>query len=122
MNALTCAAIARGASAAMLGLLLVCSAVRADPDTVTVKYRGPLDLGHLQCEWVTRSSLVRRLCYDARQSYVVVNLNGTYYHYCGVPAGVVSAWRGADSMGRFYNASIKGRYDCRLATVPEYGD
>lgn len=77
MNAPTCTAIARRASAMMLGLLLIFSAVRAEADTVTVEYRGPLDLGHLQCEWVTRSSLVQRLCYDARQSYVVVNLSGT---------------------------------------------
>ena len=95
---------------------------RVAAETVMVKYRGPVNLRHLQCEWVTRSSLVQRLCYDAPSSYVLVNLSGTYYHYCGVPADVVSAWRAADSMGRFFNARVKGRYDCRVAAVPSYAD
>lgn len=101
-------------------LMCVVVAAVANADVVVVKYRGALDLSNLHCEWVTRSSLVQRLCYDPRQSYVVVNLNGTYYHYCGVPASVVTEWRQAASMGRFYNTSIKGRYDCRVGPVPRY--
>jgi hypothetical protein len=89
-------------------------------ETVYVKYRGPLDLSNLQCEWVTRSSLVQRLCYDKGNQYVVVSLQGTYYHYCAVPPSVVSQWRAADSMGKYFNAAIKGRYDGRVNPVPAY--
>lgn len=89
-------------------------------ETVMVKYRGPVDLAPFNCEWVSRSSVVNRLCYDAKEKYVVVNLTGTYYHYCEVPANVVSAWRQADSMGRYYNAVMKGKYDCRVFRVPPY--
>jgi len=92
----------------------------ASAEVVFVKYRGPLDVAPLQCEWVERSSLIRRLCYDAAHEYVVVRLNGTYYHYCGVPARVVRDWFGAESMGRYFNGAIKGRYDCRLSPPPAY--
>jgi hypothetical protein len=99
-------------------LLLAQTAIAAE--TVFVKYRGPLDLSPFDCQWIRRSSLVQRLCVDARERYVVVLLTGTYYHYCGVPQDTVRAWLTADSMGRYYNAYIKGHFDCRLARVPDY--
>lgn len=89
-------------------------------EVVMVKYRGPVDLAPFTCEFVQRSSLVQRLCYDAREQYVIVNLSGTYYHYCEVPASTLAAWRGAESMGRFYNRNVKGRFDCRVNRVPAY--
>jgi KTSC domain len=42
------------------------------------------------------------------------------YHYCEIDAGTVSSLLGAESMGRFYNTSIKGRFDCRTHRVPAY--
>ena len=106
---------------AVLAILMVSLApAGVIAETVYVKYRGPLDLSNLQCEWVTRSSLVQRLCYDKGNQYVVVSLQGTYYHYCAVPPAVVSQWLAADSMGKYFNAAIKGRYDCRVNPVPPY--
>ena len=69
---------------------------------------------------MTRSSLVQRVCYDARERYMIINLSGTYYHYCEIPQKAVSGLLGADSMGRHYNAFIKGNYDCRVNRVPAY--
>jgi hypothetical protein len=92
----------------------------AQPETVYVKYRGPVDLTPFNCQWITRSSFINRLCYDSREQYVLVSLQGTYYHYCEVPSAVVDEWLAADSMGRYYNASIKRQYDCRLLRVPTY--
>lgn len=103
-----------------LALIAAIAPFAAFADTVYVKYRGELDLAPFDCAWITRSSLVKRLCYDREQQYVVVNLNGTYYHYCAVPPGVVNAWRSADSMGRFFNAQVKGRFDCRTSPPPDY--
>jgi len=107
-----------------LAVTLAVSFVAAMPvqagEVVMVKYRGPVDLAPFACEFVQRSSLVQRLCYDSREQYVIVNLTGTYYHYCEVPSSVVAAWRTADSMGRFYNQNVKGRYDCRVNRVPAY--
>jgi len=92
----------------------------AHADAVWVKYRGLVDLTPFHCDWIERSTLVKRLCYDAKEQYVVVNLTGTYYHYCEVPAGIVNDWLAAESMGRFYNAIVKGRFDCRQNRVPSY--
>ena len=89
-------------------------------EIVNVKYRGPVDLKPFACQTITRSSLVRRVCYDRRETYMIINLQGTYFHYCEIDAGTVSALIGAASMGRFYNSNIKGNFDCRTRRVPAY--
>ena len=81
---------------------------------------GVVDLAPFQCDSINRSSLVTRVCYDRKEQYMVIGLQGTYYHYCEIDAGTVSALRGAESMGRFYNSNIKGRFDCRTNRVPTY--
>jgi hypothetical protein len=110
----------RFVAAALIAVLILVSTMPAHAETVVVKYRGPVDLGRMTCESITRSSFINRLCYDDKETYVVVQLDATYYHYCGVPADVVANWRAAESMGRFYNAQIKGRFDCRQGHVPAY--
>jgi hypothetical protein len=92
----------------------------AQAETVNVKYRGVVDLAPFQCESVSRSSLVTRVCYDRKEQYMVIGLQGTYYHYCEIDAGTVAALRGAESMGRYFNTNIKGRFDCRTHRVPTY--
>jgi KTSC domain-containing protein len=89
-------------------------------EDVDVKYRGTVNLSPFQCTDVTRSSFIRRVCYDRRNEYMLINLNGTFYHYCEIESGTVSSLLEAPSMGRFYNASIKGHFDCRLRRVPTY--
>ena len=108
------------ACAVALASGLVMASAPAVAETVAVKYRGPVDLAPFNCESITRSSLVNRLCYDSREHYVIVNLTGTYYHYCEVPPSAVAAWRGADSMGRFFNQNVKSNFDCRVNRVPSY--
>lgn len=101
-------------------LLTASAAVALTParaETVFVKYRGPVKLDSFRCT-DTSSSLVHRICYRADQQYLVVLLNGTYYHYCRMPRSVVSQWLAADSLGRFYRSQIKGNFDCRLGGVP----
>lgn len=89
-------------------------------ESVYVKYRGPVNLAPFNCEWVTRSSVIQRLCYDSKEQYVIVSLAGTYYHYCEVPPEIVSQWCEADSIGRYYNAQTKERFDCRVNRMPAY--
>ena len=104
-----------------LGATTATAPVQAAPaEQVFVKYRGPVSLAPFECDWVTRSSLVNRLCYDKKERYLIVNLSGTYYHYCQIPTNVVASWKQADSMGRFYNAWVKGNYDCRVYPMPAY--
>ena len=100
-----------------VGLLF--TALFAYAEVVHVKYRGNVDLAVFDCRNTT-SSFVHRVCYDARNSYMVILLGSTYYHYCGIPANAVSAFLSAPSKGRHYNSWIKGSYDCRVTSAPRY--
>jgi KTSC domain len=97
----------------------------ARSENVDVKYRGPVDLKTFECRDINRSSFIQRVCYDKAQSYMVISLKGTYYHYCELPPVTFDALMGAPSMGQFYNQNIKGSgsngpYDCRTHRVPPY--
>ena len=100
--------------------LLSLASVSAQAESVNVKYRGPVDLAPFDCEDVTRSSFIERVCYDARNAYMLIELSGTWYHYCEIDGETVANLLRTDSMGRYYNASIKGRFDCRAHRVPDY--
>ncbi|BEV43956.1 KTSC domain-containing protein [Afipia carboxidovorans] len=109
--------------AAIITLLLGASFVEAE--TVEVKYRGPVDLKPFICQDITRSSFVNRVCYDKPNRYMLIQLRATYYHYCEIPDRTVAQLLNAPSMGKFYNANIKGSgsdgpYDCRSHRVPVY--
>lgn len=106
------------------GLYATLSSV-ATAETVTVKYRGPVPLDTFACATVDRSSLVERVCYDGAQRYMVILLKGTYYHYCEIGQGTVDALLAAESMGRYFNANIRGSgsdgpFDCRTHRLPGY--
>jgi hypothetical protein len=93
-------------------LMMIASAAA---ETIDVKYWGPVDLRSYECTDTT-SSFVHRICYDESKAHVVVLLRNTYYPYCRVDRGTVSAWLNSSSKGRFYNANIKsdavaGRFD-----------
>ncbi len=86
-------------------------------DTVDVRYHGPVNLAGYSCA-LPSSSFVGRVCYDARNRYMVIQLSGTYYHYCGIDGGTVSRMLAADSVGRFYSTQVRGRFDCRITMPP----
>jgi hypothetical protein len=44
---------------------------------------------------------------------MLINLSGTWYQYCEIDPATVANLLDAESMGRFYNASIKGNFDYR---------
>jgi hypothetical protein len=104
----------------LLGGSLIVAALAQRSEIVEVKYRGALDLRHFSCTDISRSSFIKRVCYDQSNEYMVISLNGTYYHYCEIDSGTVSSLLYAASMGRYYNASIKGRFDCRTHRAPAY--
>jgi hypothetical protein len=103
-----------------LGLALAALTLPAGAETVNVKYRGEVNLAPFDCTDITRSSFVRRICYDRGNSYMLISLNGTYYHYCEIDGATVAGLLHGDSIGRFYNANIKGHFDCRTHRVPNY--
>lgn len=108
--------------AATIACALCAGPSLARAESVDVKYRGEVDLKSFDCTDIARSSFIRRVCYDEANEYMLINLSGTYYYYCAIDDGTVSALLAADSMGRFFNASIKGNFDCRENRVPEYDD
>lgn len=97
----------------------------AEAETVNVKYRGPVDLTRFVCSDITRSSFINRVCYDQPNQYMVIQLNAVYYPYCEIPKLTIDALLSADSMGRYFNANIKGSgsdgpFDCRSRRSPKY--
>lgn len=107
----------------VIGVLAGCTIANAEE--VNVRFRGTVDLKPFDCTDVTRSSFIRRVCYDKAQQYMLIKLNETYYHYCEISPNVVADLMAAESMGRFYNGNIKGSgsdgpFDCRTHDVPKY--
>lgn len=61
--------------------------------------------------------------WDSVGQYLVINLNGTNYHYCDFDGDDVQALVSADDVGVHYQELVRGTHDCRdLGNVPEYGD
>jgi hypothetical protein len=54
-------------------------------ECVYVKYRGEVCLRPFVCTEIARDSFIRRVCYDPHEQYMLISLNGTFYHYCVSP-------------------------------------
>jgi len=109
----------------LLALVALFLTAAARSEIVDVKYRGAVDLKTFECRDINRSSFIQRVCYDKTQSYMIISLRGTYYHYCELLPATFDSLMGAPSMGQFYNQNIKGTgsdgpYDCRTHHVPTY--
>jgi hypothetical protein len=90
---------------------------------VDIKYRDDdVDIGSDNFEELdaSKSSFVRGAWYDDDNDYMVMNLDGIYYHYCGMTGSTWSSFKRADSFGSYYNKYIKSNYDCRYNYVPNY--
>ena len=106
-------------------IFTVVAATCALAEVIDVKYYGKLDLAPLACTDITRSSFVNRTCYDKAKRFMVVQLKSTYYPYCEMPAAAYEAFLAAPSMGKYFNANIKGTgqdgpFDCRTHAMPKY--
>jgi hypothetical protein len=97
-------------------IFLISTLVNAE--SVYVKYQGTVSLDNFNCT-NTVSSFVNRVCYKEQESYVIVLLGSTNYHYCRVPSSTVTRWLNSSSKGSYYHSNIKGRFDCRLGGIPE---
>jgi hypothetical protein len=100
--------------------VLGCLSGAGHAETVDVKYRGLVDLKPFVCTDTSQSSFVRRVCYDRKETYMLILLQNTWYHYCEIDGATVSGLLQAGSVGRYFNASVKGRFDCRVNRVPRY--
>lgn len=60
------------------------------------------------------SSMAASIGYDKNEQILQVEFhNGAVYQYSGVEADTWQDLHDADSVGRYYNHEIKGRYECR---------
>ncbi len=90
--------------------------------SLIVKYRsGPVDVTKHGFEnFQKQSSVIYDSWYDRKNNYLIINVKGTNYHYCGFDNKYWEYLKNASSLGRFYIQNIKGRFDCRLSPVPSY--
>src|SRR6266487_2262970 len=91
-------------AAIMSAVALFAATSIACAESVFVKYRGEVDLRTFDCTDITRSSFIKRVCYDQHNEYMLISLNGTFYHYCEIDGRTVSTLMTAESMGRYYHA------------------
>jgi hypothetical protein len=106
-------------------LALLFAAPWEQAEIVDVKDRGAVDLKPFNCQDITRSSVISRVCYDAESRRMLVQRHAAYQQYCDLPKHTLDAFLNAPSMGQFFNANIKaadgnGPYDCRAPKVPSY--
>jgi hypothetical protein len=90
---------------------------------LVIKYRSntvDVDKPYFEYLDTSKSSWIRGAWYDAERRYMIINLRGTNYHYCGLLPSVWKKFKESDSFGSSYNANIKGNYDCRIFAVPSY--
>lgn len=88
-----------------------------------IKYRDDsVDIAHPRFEShnTSRSSFIRNAWYDSTEDYMIINLNGVNYHYCGMPGSAWDGFKSASSLGSYYRENIKGDFDCRIHPVPSY--
>jgi hypothetical protein len=96
----------------LVGSVLVASATAHSAETIHTKYCGSIDTTPFDCEDITRSSFIKRICFDAKRSIILLNLKDVYYCKCGLDEVRVAAFKKAPSMGRYFNAELMGRFHC----------
>jgi len=108
-------------------LALLITAPWEEAEIVDVKDLGAVDLKPFNCQDVTRSSVISRVCYDTESRRMLVQRHAIYHQYCDLPKDRFDAFLKAPSMGQFFNANIRaagrdgnGPYDCRTHKVPSY--
>lgn len=101
-------------------LLLLC--IGANATTLKVKYlETPLNVTMNGFEnFRKNSSVIYDSWYDKKNNYLILNISGTNYHYCGFGSTEWSYFKNAESLGRNYIQNIKGRFDCRQIPPPTY--
>jgi KTSC domain len=51
---------------------------------VEVKYRGGVNVDQFACSPIDRSSFINGVCFHAPTGDLLIQLNATWYHYCGL--------------------------------------
>ena len=116
-------AVPRSASAdsAALSAPILTPAPRADAPPAFTSYEQAIIYarsGDCEAADMSGSSVLREAQFctrgDRSEGYLIVDLKGRLYIHAGVPSDVWSAFKTAESAGRFYTYKIRGRYRLSL--------
>lgn len=99
-------------------LALIFTSPWQEAEIVDVKDRGAVDLKPFNCQDITRSSVVGRVCYDAESRRMLVQRQAVYRQYCELPKSTVDAFLNAPSMGWFFRINIEGNESGPYACPP----
>ena len=92
---------------------------------VAVRYRDDLvDLSHNRFDVFIPEdqTLVNGLWYDKANKYLIISLNGVYYHYCDLSEDVLLDLKTTVDIAEFYKNEIYETHDCHLGNIPRYID
>jgi hypothetical protein len=106
-------------------LALLFTAPWEEAEIVDVRDRGAVDLKPFNCQDITRSSVISRVCYDSESRRMLIQRYAAYQQYCDLPKDTLDAFLNAPSMGRYYRANIEaadgsGPYTCGTRKVPSH--
>jgi hypothetical protein len=83
----------------------------AADEMVIVQSSEWLEIQDLECIDVTRSRVIRRICYDESTGYMLVDVAGRYHEFCGVDRTTLEQFVSATSITRFF-ARIRRNHPC----------
>lgn len=87
--------------------------IKPKPKLVSVEYKqGPVDISKFKSFDTQKSSFIEGVWYNPSDGYMVIKLSDKYYQYCDFPEGKWVNFSKSDSLGIFYNSTIKGGYPC----------
>lgn len=88
----------------------------APDEVVQVEYVGPINLSDFTCLPTSdESSFINRICFqDTRFSrqFMLLQLRSKWYQYCNIDENTLVRFLRSSSLGKFYNANIKGKFGC----------
>jgi len=98
-------------------IVLLFTAPWEEAESVDVRNLGPVNLKFFNCQEITRSSMIERVCYDETNRHMVIRHSAVHDQYCELPKSVADAFLNAPSMGQYFKANIAGTgksgpYEC----------
>lgn len=86
----------------LLLLFVACVSIANPEKLLSVKYRStPVDVDKSYFESLdtSKSSFIQGAWYDEKHHYMIINLSGANYHYCGLDAGTWKIFKASSSFG-----------------------
>jgi hypothetical protein len=78
------------------------AAGEAHSDVVNVD-GAPIELDEFKCVEVTRSRMIRRVCFDEFSQIMVVDFSGKYRQFCRVGRSTAEAFLHVKSMAQYFS-------------------